>query len=199
MKSKYFKSASLGVILSALLAVPSFAQEAPVNDIWSPDYIRNFDLASAAEQVDRYMVEVAESISAQQNSINEYDYDRIAAYNVKLRQVIETIYLAQDADLVNTFPYMYKITYHAEDMEFGNVENEGIRWLERAYANMLGIFTKSESANDSNGIEEPDYNRFIILMNKIDTYLANWNPDIEVDLPKHSLFERTNRETQGSN
>ena len=142
------------------------------NEPWSPDSVRNMDVVGIVERWDKYAYELFTSESATLNSINQYDMDRILQYNAALRTYVDTINDSVMMDLPHSTPAMYNIKYLTQGLEYDNVKNKAIRDLIRLYVNGWLQWSRSESADKSNGFYDFDYNRFVLIMDRIDQFIA---------------------------
>ena len=163
-----------------------------VENIWDPADIRNMDVVGVCERIDRIMYEMSQSESAKLNSLEEYDIERIIQYNAALRIYVSTVNEANRMDLPHSYPAMYSIKYICSEgnIDYESTKNRIIRDLQRLYANMLVQWSRSESADKSNGFYEADYNRFILIMDRIDGYISSYIKEATpLDLPESSTYE----------
>ena len=160
-------------------------------DIWTPDQVRNLDVVGVVERIDKCMYEIMESESAMLNSIEEYDLERIKSYNAALRNYTEVVYKSNRMDLPHSYPSMYQIKYLTlGKTEYDETKNKNLRDLLRLYANAMVQWSRSESADKSNGYYDADYSRFELIMDRIDGYInAYVEESTPLDWPESSTFE----------
>lgn len=160
-------------------------------EIFEPAAIKNTDIASLAEEMDRIMYEMAYSESASVSTLTEFDYQRLIDYSAKLRTGIETIRNTDRADWPFSYDRMYTITYRTKEIVSGDVTNPALRWVIRWSSGMIANSTRSESASLSNGLLINDYARLVLALDKLDSYLANYdNEDTQSDRPQSSPFQQ---------
>lgn len=166
------------------------AQEQVEGDVWTPDHVRNMDVVGIVERIDRTIYELMESESSNLNSFEEYDIERAVSYNSSLRTYAAVVNDANRMDLPHSYPSMYEIKYITQGVDYGNTKNRLVRDLVRLYSNAMVQWSRSESADKSNGFYDADYNRFILIMDRIDGYIASYIQEATpLDLPESSAFE----------
>lgn len=161
-------------------------------NLWEPASIRNMDVVGVCERIDRTMYEISQSESASLNSLEEYDLNRIISYNSALRTYVDVVNQANRMDLPHSYPAQYTIKYICNDanVDYDGTKNRILRDLQRLYANMLLQWSRSESADKSNGFYEADYNRFLLIMDRVDGYIDSYIKEATpLDLPESSTFE----------
>ena len=170
------------------------ADEQIEETVWEPDHVRNMDVVGIVERIDRTIYELMESESSELNSLEEYDVKRVLDYNTALRTYADVINAANRMDLPHSYPQMYAIKYITQGVDYNGTKNRIIRDLVRYYANAMVQWSRSESADKSNGFYDADYNRFILIMDRIDGYMESYIKEATpLDLPESSAFEdRTN-------
>ena len=162
---------------------------------FEPAEVRNMDVVGIVERLDRSAFDVMEFESASLNEVTEYDLGRIRQYNAVLRTYASVINSSIDMDLPHSYPHMYQIKYITTNLDFENVKNKVLRDVVRLYANAWVQWSRSESADRSNGWMAADYERFIIIMDRMDAYLAEYaQASLPIDLPHSTTYEMsTNR------
>ena len=155
-----------------------------------PTHVRNMDVVGIVERLDRASFDVMEFESASLNEVTEYDLARIRQYNAVLRTYASVVNSATNMDLPHSYPHMYEIKYITTDLNFDNVKNKVLRDVVRLYANAWVQWSRSESADRSNGWMPSDYDRFIIIMDRLDSYLTEYAAQaLPIDLPHSTTFE----------
>jgi len=159
-------------------------------DLYDPSVVRNMDVVGIVERIDRTQFELLSSQSATLNSLDTYDLARIEAYNVALRSYASFVNSASQMDLPHSTPTQFTIKFLTEESDFDTVKNRIIRDLLRLYSSALLQWSRSESADKSNGWYPFDYTRFQLIMDRIDGYLAQYVASTTpLDLPESSAFE----------
>ena len=159
---------------------------------FEPKTSRNMDVVGIVERIDRYAYDICKFESATQNQITEYDMARIQQYNAALRTYVATLNDANKMDLPHSFPAMYDIRYLCEDggIDIDEIKNKAIRDIVRLYVNCWVQWSRSESADASNGFHPADYTRFLLIMDRIDYYIQSYiEQALPLDLPESSAFE----------
>ena len=159
-------------------------------NVWEPDKVRNMDVVGAVERIDRTIYELMESESSMLNSLEEYDIERVLQYNAALRTYCAVINSANRMDLPHSYPGMFDIKYITKETDYDGTKNRIIRDLVRYYANAMVQWSRSESADKSNGFYEADYTRFLLIMDRIDAYMEAYIKEATpLDLPESSAYE----------
>jgi len=159
-------------------------------DIYDPSSVRNMDVVGIVERIDRTQYELITSMSASLNSLDQYDLARIEVYNTSLRTYASFVNSANLMDLPHSTPTQFTIKFLTQDLDFDAVKNRIIRDLLRLYSSALLQWSRSESADKSNGWYPFDYDRFLLIMDRIDGYLASYVASVmPLDLPESSAFE----------
>lgn len=162
-------------------------------DPWSPTSCRNMDVVGIVERWDKYTYEIMTSMSGTLNSIDEFDLERIQSYNKALRTYASVIFKSNRMDLPHTTPNMYNIQYLTQGLNFDDIKNKALRDIIRLYVNGWNQWSRSESADRSNGYEEFDYNRFLLIMDRIEGFIQSYIDEaLPLDLPESSTFEDAN-------
>ena len=161
-----------------------------LQDPYDPDTVRNMDIVGLVERIDRYVFDMAEFESASLNEIISYDIERLEQYSRALRTYSSMISSASSMDLPHSYPHMYEIKYITKELNPDNVKNKAIRDLIRLYMNAWVQLSRSESADRSNGFMAADYDRFLLIMDRADQYLATYVQSVlPVDTPHSSSYE----------
>ena len=180
---KMFKS--LGVLLvSALFAVVAMA-----GDPYEVTSVRNSDTVGFVERVDQYIAEMAMSESADAGGAVTFDIARIESYNAALDAYYAWVQgETGKIDIPYSYPTDHAINYVSNSLDV-EVENKGMRDLLRLYLQLMEQQSKSASANDSNGVNDHDYERYLLGRAKIDSYLQNYiAPTNPLDLPEYNGY-----------
>jgi hypothetical protein len=163
---------------------------AKLENPWEPTSVRNMDVVGMVERIDRFAYDIMHFESAQLNEITSFDLERIAAYNEALRNYASTINSAESMDLPHSYPHMYEIHYATSEMELDTMKNKALRDIIRLYINAWVQWSRSESADKSNSFHPADYNRFILIMNRLDQYIASYvQATLPLDMPESSNYE----------
>ena len=172
----------------------SMASAQTTNDVWSPDELHNLNTLAFVEMIVRFLGEVSLSESSMGNPILDFDMARIKSYQASMRTMMDTIHTTPRADMPYSRDLMYQVTYESENMDFGLVGNEGIRYILRWWSNMMIQQSRSDSASASNGISDFDYGRFVLQANNLDVWIATYeSTNAPTDLPQHSAYENQSR------
>jgi len=151
--------------------------------------IRNNDLVGAVERIDICVAELAKSESADSGGSQIFDRSRIDMYNSQIDEYMDYV-VAQTGkvDLPMTYPTYYDIDYISNGLDV-NITNKAMRDLLRLYLQMMEQLSKSGSAGWSNGIQEHDYNRYVMIRDKIQSFLTNYIDQVTpVDMPEYTAY-----------
>ena len=166
------------------------ADEQIEENVWTPDHVRNMDVVGVVERIDRTIYELMECESSELNSLEEYDIQRVLDYNDALRTYTKVVNEANRMDLPHSYPRFYAIKYITQGVDYNGTKNRIIRDLVRLYSNGMVQWSRSESADKSNGFYDADYNRFLLIMDRIDGYMQSYIKEATpLDLPESSAFE----------
>ncbi len=161
-----------------------------LTDPWEPKVARNMDVVGLIERIDRFAFDMVKFESAYINEVTQYDLERIRSYQSALRTYASVLNDATAMDLPHSFPAQYEIHYLTDQMDFDHVKNKTVRDIIRLYVNLWVQWSRSESADKSNGFLIFDYNRFLLIMDRIDYYIDNYTVEaLPLDLPESSAFE----------
>ena len=161
----------------------------PATGPFSVTAIRNNDLVGAIERIDIAVAELAKSESADSGGSQIYDRQRIDQYNRVIDQYMDYV-VAQTGkvDVPYTYPTYYDIEYISNTLNV-DITNKAMRDLLRLYLQMMEQLSKCDSAGWSNGIQEFDYGRYVLLRDKIQSFLDNYvdqtNP---IDMPEYNAY-----------
>ena len=159
-------------------------------DPWQPNSVSNMNVPGIVERCDRLVYEMLESESARLNDILEDDLTRFKENGEALILYVETIYKLKPMDLPHSYEAMYPIHYATQDVDYDAVKCPSIRDLARLLVNAWVQWTRSETADKSNGLYEADYNRWVRIMeaymSMIDSYIEQAHP---LDTPATSSYE----------
>jgi hypothetical protein len=160
------------------------------SEIFEPSAVKNTDIASLAEEMDRTIYEMAYSESAKVSTLAQFDYERLVDYAAKTRAGVDKIRGTPRADWPFSYDRMYTIKYLTTEIVDDQVTNPALRWVIRWNSGMIANCTRSESAALSNGLLINDYNRLILGLNKLDAYIAGYSvEDDQADRPQSSPFQ----------
>lgn len=187
----YWKSLAL---LTAMAFLPSFASAQAVTDppgIFEPDAVKNVDVASLAEGMDRVIYEMAFSESANLQTLLQYDYDRLVKYYQDLSDTVGIVCTTQRADWPFSFERMYNIDYLTTEVVDEGITNPALRWTIRWTSGMIANMSRSESASLSNGMLVDDCDRLAQGFDKLNVYLAQYEVEADqADKPQSSPFQQ---------
>ena len=152
---------------------------------------KNNDLVGLVERHDLVIAELARSESADSGGAQGFDRTRITAWNAQLRKNMEWIHGQNGrVDLPHTYPTYYSIQYISNTLEV-SVKSKGVRDLIRLYMQAMEQVSKSQSMGWSNGVDEHDYNRWILIMDKIDAFLTDYVDEVTpIDMPEYTSFSQ---------
>jgi hypothetical protein len=160
-------------------------------DPYSPSSVRNLQIVELCESLDKAVWEMFGSTSSSLNFINPEDMVRVIRDMAAIRTQAETTKNAPRMDLPYTSPTQYPINWTTEGLDFNEVTNNGLRSLIRLLVNGWMQWSRSESADNSNGLSDYDYGRFLLIMDNVDAvidgYLKATGP---LDLPASSRYGR---------
>ena len=159
-------------------------------DPWVPNSVSNLNIPGIVERCDRSVYEMLESESARLNDILPDDITRFQANGQGLRTYVEVIYSMKPLDLPHSYEAMYPIHYATQGVDYDAIKNPSIRDLSRLLVNAWVQWTRSESADRSNGLYEADYNRWTRIIDAYDAQLKAYVIEATpMDTPATSSYE----------
>lgn len=131
----------------------------------------NLDVAGLLERVDRARYEVLKSGSANVDDIRQADRGRIDSYNAEIRSYTAYIADEPEQDYPESGAEVYTVRYLVtEDME--QVENLGLRDLDRLYKKVVVELSNSQSARQESGLKLQDKQRMDAYLDRIESLLT---------------------------
>ena len=156
--------------------------------VWASPYevteANNYDIIGGVERFDKVIGEIAQSESADGGANSSFDRTRIDSYNAALRAYMATIASQTgQVDLPHSYPTLYPIEYWSNTLDV-QVRNPSVRNLLVLYMQGMEQLSKSASAGHSNGITPHDYQRFLMIMDKIENFLTDYiDQATPIDMP----------------
>lgn len=163
------------------------------NNYWDPKQIKNAEMVLIVEMLDTDIVELSLSETAGVTAFLEYDYDRLVTYSAQLRTTNDAMAAKPRADFTYSKDTTHDITYQSENLDFSKVANEHTRLFMRYFADMMMQNARCDSANARSGITEPDFNRNVIALDRLDIWLQSYQVGGTPDTPQQSAYERAQR------
>jgi hypothetical protein len=146
--------------------------------------VNNLDIAGLLERVDRARYEVLKAGSANIDHIRQADRARIDTYNAEAQSYANYTAAEPEQDYPESYPETYAVRYLVTD-DMKNIENMGLRDLDRLYEKVLVEMSNSQSARYPSGWHAADKIRFDTYMVRINDLLVKHldvvNP---LDLPE---------------
>ena len=161
----------------------------PSTGPFSVTSIRNNDLVGAVERIDICVAELARSESADSGGAQIFDRARIDMYNRQIDEYMNYV-VAQTGkvDVPHTYPTYYDIDYISNELNV-DITNKAMRDLLRLYLQMMEQLSKSGSAGWSNGIQQHDYGRYVLIRDKIQAFLTDYVDVVTpVDMPEYTSY-----------
>jgi hypothetical protein len=159
---------------------------------FSVTWMKNNDLVGAVERIDICIAELARSESADSGGAQIFDRQRIDMYNKQIDEYMDyVVSVTGKVDVPHTYPTRYDISYISNTLEHVDITNKAMRDLIRLYLQMMEQLSKSGSASWSNGIEQHDYNRYVMIRDKIQSFLTDYVDVVTpVDMPEYTSFSQ---------
>jgi len=159
-------------------------------DPWVPNSVSNLNIPGIVERCDRLVYEMLESESARLNDILPDYITRFQANGAGLRIYVDVIYGMKPLDLPHSYEAMYPIHYATQGVDYDAIKNPSIRDLSRLIVNGWVQWTRSESADRSNGLYEADYLRWVRILDAYDAQLKAYVIEATpMDTPATSTYE----------
>ena len=159
-------------------------------DPWVPNSVSNLNIPGIVERCDRLVYEMLESESARLNDILADDLQRFGDNGKSLRLYVDVIYGMAPMDLPHSYEAMYPIHYATQGVDYDAIKCPSIRDLSRLIVNGWVQWTRSESADRSNGLYEADYLRWIRIITAYDNMIAAYIKEgTPIDTPATSSYE----------
>ena len=156
---------------------------------FSVTQIRNNDLVGAIERIDICIAELARSESADSGGAQIFDRARIDMYNQQIDEYMDyVVKVTGKVDIPHTYPTDYPIDYISNSLDV-DITNKAMRDLIRLYLQMMEQLSKCGSAGWSNGIQEHDYGRYVMIRDKIASFLTDYVDVVTpVDMPEYTSY-----------
>jgi hypothetical protein len=159
-------------------------------DPWQPTAVSNMYVPGIVERMDRMVYTMLESESSGLNDIVQGDLNRIEQDSAALQGYVKVLFDEGSLDLPHSYEAMYPIQYATLGYNYDDCKNKALRDLTRLLVAGWVGWSRSESADRSNGLYEADYNRFVTTMqsfdNLVSAYIKNYTP---LDTPAISSYE----------
>ena len=151
--------------------------------------IRNNDLVGAVERIDIAVAELARSESADSGGSQVFDRTRIDMYNKQIDEYMDyVVAVTGKVDIPHTYPTNYPIDYISNSLDV-DITNKAMRDLIRIYLQMMEQLSKSGSAGWSNGIQTHDYSRYVMIRDKIQSFLNDYVDVVTpIDMPEYNSY-----------
>lgn len=135
-------------------------------------YTYNHDVQSLSDKVNRYIIEVGLSESANIHIVNEYDLARFNAYLEGIRVMQSWINATPQLDLPNTYPRKFCLAMVAD---VPTMESDFSRMLIRLLELLRDELIRGQTSRAASGLNAYDNDRFTATVAKIQALLDTAN------------------------
>ena len=144
----------------------------------------NIDIVSVAHRLNRFIVEIQKSASANVAKVEDFDLTRYKSYLSALRYLITHVTNDPRLDLPETNPTPYSVR---DTPGLLDVENESVQHLCLLLKTAKDELMMSASSRQSTGINQFDKARFLAVVDKAELYLSEYVSNaLPIDLPESS-------------
>lgn len=146
--------------------------------------VYNHDIIGFQTRINRFINELIKSQSSNVSQMNSFDQDRLQTYLKNIRAFHAWVTAQPQLDLPETNPTPWALEPNPETPD---VENEEINDIVRMFGLARDELINSQSARVSSGLIKFDSTRFIAIVGKVETFLANFVAQVTpIDLPESS-------------
>lgn len=151
-----------------------------------PD-VYNHDIVGIYNRMNRFIVELFRSVSANVSQMNVFDQTRLQTYLDGIRNYTAWVIAQPQLDLPETTPRKYVLE---APPAVGEVESEEVADLIRMLTLSRDELTDSQSARTGSGLIPFDQLRFMAVIDKADAFLQTYiKVTSPLDLPESSPDE----------
>lgn len=146
--------------------------------------INNMDIAGLVQRLDRFMVEVFKSATANVSEVRQFDKARLLSYLNAMTRYHAWVTDQPQLDLSETAPRTYTIP----DMtDYAQAENESVNDILRMMTALRLELLNSQSARNPCGFISHDSGRFTALVEKMNRFVLDYIDEVApLDLPESS-------------
>ena len=146
-------------------------------------YTYNHDVQSLNDKVNRFIIEVGLSESANIHIMNKFDLERFNAYVRGIRTMQEWINATPQLDLPNTYPRKFCM---ATIQDVPTMESDGARILIRLLELLRDELIRGQSSRAASGLNQYDDKRLTATLDKIQALLDTTSDGQGEDYPNSS-------------
>ena len=144
----------------------------------------NLDIVGVWNRLNRYIIEVQKSQSANLSLTVDADMIRVRSYLSTIRFLIQHILDVPTLDLPETNPQEHTLRAAPE---LADIENENCAHIALLLATLRDELVMSQSSRMSTGLVSFDVNRLLAGITKAENYMSNFVAEATpVDLPESS-------------
>ena len=143
-------------------------------------YTYNHDVQSLSDKINRFIIEVGLSESANIHIINEFDMIRFNAYLEGIRILQTWINATPQLDLPNTYPRKFCMTT-VQDVP--TMESDGARMIIRLLELLRDELIRGQSSRAASGLNIYDNERFTATIAKLQALLDTATGAVGTDYP----------------
>lgn len=149
--------------------------------------VYNHDLVGIWNRVNRFTVELVNSVSANTSQVNTFDLDRLKSYLNNIRKYLSWITSQPLLDLPETTPRLYILEAPAAVPE---MDNEEVADIVRMFELARDEVVNSQSARQGSGMVPFDVRRITAVIDKTEAFLSTYVEVVTpIDLPESSPDE----------
>lgn len=149
--------------------------------------VRNHDIVGLVNRIQRFLVELTKSVSADVSQFNAFDTGRLKSYLDAIEKYRQWMTAQPQLDLPETAPRGYAIP----DFEStSRVENESINDTVRLLKIMRDELVNSQSARQPAGLTAFDDFRLSAILTKLNEFISSYIEEVTpLDLPESSPMQ----------
>jgi hypothetical protein len=144
------------------------------------NYTYNHDIESLSDKINRFIVELGLSETANIHGTNEFDMARFNSYLEGLRILQAWINATPQLDLPNTYPRKFCLT---NIVDMPAIESDGVRTLIRLLELMRDELVRGQSTRQASGLGTYDNERLTMTIAKCQALLDNVESVDGLDYP----------------
>lgn len=156
----------------------------PATATSNPTFVYNHDVAGLHRRINRFVVEMAKSVSNSVSQFTQYDQDRLLSYLNAIRAYVNWVVSQPLLDLPETSPREYTLD---SNPTWEVVENEAVVDVLRMLELVRDEIVHGQSARLSSSLIKYDVDRLNAIVDKIEAFINAYVATITpLDLPESS-------------
>lgn len=146
--------------------------------------VNNHDVVSVCQRLVRYTEEMSKAVSAGLSELNPFDRNRIEAYLLNVRSLLDWSVAQPQLDLPESSPRQWSVD---DKLSYPRVESEVINDILRLMDVLYEEIINSQSARKAAGVAPFDSVRWYAVFDKTGAYLVDFvDKATPLDLPESS-------------